>query len=517
VTESSCEIRGGDYEQAGAASRLLKEQLKKIGVAPEVLRRAMIAAYEAEMNVVIHARRGVMKTVLDDTQARVEVADEGPGIADPDLAMTEGYSTAGPEARRLGFGAGLGLPNIRKSVDRFTIESAVGQGTRLRFTIYLKAQAGGADKPNSLHIVADRCTQCLRCLPVCPTRAMRVRGSRPEKLDYLCVDCMSCIAACPAGALAVQPTAPELVAAADSVLVLQPAIIAQYAPACTAEDLQGAARQLGFSKVIVTESAESDLRAAVLEHSQAEGDGPTLGSVCPAVLNLIETRFPSLLGSVTPFLSPLEAVREQLSGRRATVVVLCLAQKTLLAMGRGPEKVDAVLPSQLESKIRPLLKSSRRAPVELAAAAGEDPRILRVTGMAHVVRVLEEIENGDMTDRGVLELYACDEGCFGSPLLREDPHVSRRHCRASMAAPSAARAVRRRVALEARPGLRLDSTMAGAIRKLGEINRLLENLPGRNCGLCGCPTCAALAEDVVLGRASAQACRRASGGTDETR
>ena len=143
MTESCREIRGGDFDQAGAASRLLKEQLKKIGVAPEILRRAVIAAYEAEMNVVIHAHRGVMKTALDDTQARVEVLDEGPGIADPELAMTEGYSTAGPPARQLGFGAGLGLPNIRKSVDRFTIESTVGQGTRLRFTIYLKPQGGG--------------------------------------------------------------------------------------------------------------------------------------------------------------------------------------------------------------------------------------------------------------------------------------------------------------------------------------------------------------------------------------
>ena len=142
MTENSCEIRGGDFRRAGAASRLLKEQLERIGVAPEVLRRAMIAAYEAEMNVVVHARRGVMKTVLDGTQARVEVLDEGPGIADPGLAMTEGCSTAGREARQLGFGAGLGLPNIRKSADRFTIESTVGQGTRLRFTIYLKAPGG---------------------------------------------------------------------------------------------------------------------------------------------------------------------------------------------------------------------------------------------------------------------------------------------------------------------------------------------------------------------------------------
>jgi len=496
----------------------LKEQLKKIGVAPEILRRAMIAAYEAEMNVVIHAHRGIMKAVLDDKQARVEIIDEGPGIADTDLAMTEGYSTAGPQARQLGFGAGLGLPNIRKSVDRFTIESVVGKGTRLCFTIYLKPQTGGAEKPNSLHVAAGRCTKCLRCLHVCPTRAIRVRSAGPQKLDYLCIDCTSCISECPGGALGVEPTSPELTAAADSVLVVPSAVVAQYVSAWSEADVEGALRQLGFSKVIVTEGAESALRAAVLEYAAGQPAGPVLSPVCPAVLNLIETRFPSLIGSVAPLLAPLEAIREELSGRRASFVVLCPAQKTLLGMGRGPEEVHAVLPSQLESKVRTILKSRCGAAPEAAAAGvGDDPRILRVTGMAHVVRVLEEIENGDVADSCVLELYACDEGCFGSPLLREDPHVSRRRYRSGRAARPAGKAVRRQAPLEGRPGMRLDSNMAAAIEKLTRINRLLQGLPGQDCGLCGSPTCASLAEDVVMGRASADACRRKRGNPDETR
>jgi anti-sigma regulatory factor (Ser/Thr protein kinase)/Fe-S-cluster-containing hydrogenase component 2 len=508
VTESSCEIRGGDYEQAGAASRLLKEQLKKIGAAPEILRRAMIAAYEAEMNVVIHAHRGIMRAVLDDQQARVEVIDEGPGIADIERAMTEGYSTADRRARQLGFGAGMGLPNIRRSADRFTLASDVGKGTRLCFTILLKPQADGAEKPNSLHIAAERCTRCLRCLSVCPTGALRVRSSQPQKLDHLCVDCTSCIAACKAGALSVEPTAREAAAARDGVLVIPPAVAAQYAPAWSGADLLDALRQLGFSSVVVTDGAESAFRAAVLEYAATRGGGPILSGVCPAVLNLIETRFPSLIPSVAPLLSPLEAVREEASGRRATFVVLCPAQKTLLGMGAGPEEVDAILPSQLESKVRPLLKPSSGAPPEPAAAAADDPRILRVTGMAHVVRVLEEVENGDLTDSCVLELYACDEGCFGSPLLREDPYVSRRRYRPGRPARPGGRAIPRRTPLQGRPGLRLDSNMACAIQKLAQINRLLRDLPGRDCGLCGGPTCAALAEDIVLGRASADACRR---------
>jgi anti-sigma regulatory factor (Ser/Thr protein kinase) len=159
----TCRIAGGDYDRGGVATRMLKDHLTRIGVEAQALRRAMIAAYEAEMNVVIHAHRGTMKAVLDGKQARVEVIDEGPGIADTGLAMTEGYSTAGRQARRLGFGAGMGLSNIRKSVDCFTLESTVGKGTRLCFTICLKPQTSGADKPNSRHVARER-------RPLCRTR-----------------------------------------------------------------------------------------------------------------------------------------------------------------------------------------------------------------------------------------------------------------------------------------------------------------------------------------------------------
>ena len=107
-------IAAADYDHAGSASSGLKELLKKVGVEPETLRRAMIAAYEAEMNVVIHSLGGQMHIELDDRQIDVVVLDDGPGIPDVGLAMQEGYSTAPPKARQLGFGAGLGLPNIRK-------------------------------------------------------------------------------------------------------------------------------------------------------------------------------------------------------------------------------------------------------------------------------------------------------------------------------------------------------------------------------------------------------------------
>ena len=175
MTESSWEIRGGDFERAGAASRLLKEQLKKIGAAPEILRRAMMAAYEAQMNVVIHAHRGIMRAVLDDKQARVEIIDEGPGIARLERAMTEGYSTADRRARQLGFGAGMGLANIRRSADRFTLASDAGKGTRLCFTILLKPQARRRREAQ----LAPHCGGAVHPVPAVPLRLPHGGASRP--------------------------------------------------------------------------------------------------------------------------------------------------------------------------------------------------------------------------------------------------------------------------------------------------------------------------------------------------
>jgi anti-sigma regulatory factor (Ser/Thr protein kinase) len=134
-------IVGGDYAAGGAASRALKATLVEAGVDAESIRRVMIAAYEAEMNVVIHAQRGTLTAVLRDDRVLVEVVDEGPGIADLELAMRPGYSTAPAQARAIGFGAGLGLPNIKRHVDDLGLESRAGRGTRLAFVVRLGAPA----------------------------------------------------------------------------------------------------------------------------------------------------------------------------------------------------------------------------------------------------------------------------------------------------------------------------------------------------------------------------------------
>jgi serine/threonine-protein kinase RsbT len=124
-------IKGWDFKKAGEASCEIKNTLKEIGIPQEIIRRVAIASYEAEMNVVMYARQGTMRCQITRQQITITLDDEGPGIENIDLAMQEGYSTATPEMREMGFGAGMGLPNIKRNSDEFKMVSVVDRGTKL--------------------------------------------------------------------------------------------------------------------------------------------------------------------------------------------------------------------------------------------------------------------------------------------------------------------------------------------------------------------------------------------------
>jgi serine/threonine-protein kinase RsbT len=124
-------VKGGDFAKAGAVACRIKELLKDLGLDAKTVRRAAIASYEAEMNVIMYAWEGRVDLAVSPREVRITVDDRGPGIADVELAMTEGYSTATAEMRELGFGAGMGLPNIKKNSDDLNIDSEAGRGTRL--------------------------------------------------------------------------------------------------------------------------------------------------------------------------------------------------------------------------------------------------------------------------------------------------------------------------------------------------------------------------------------------------
>jgi anti-sigma regulatory factor (Ser/Thr protein kinase) len=141
------EVKAGDYDSAGKVSQRMRQILRVRGVDPDIQRRAAIVAYEAETNIIIHSIGGDISVVVSPENVVIEATDRGPGIENIELAMQEGWSTAGPLARELGFGAGMGLPNVKKCSDKFEIHSEMSAGTHLHSEVLLQqgwptAQAG---------------------------------------------------------------------------------------------------------------------------------------------------------------------------------------------------------------------------------------------------------------------------------------------------------------------------------------------------------------------------------------
>ena len=124
-------VEGGNFSKAGFASSEVKKILKQINIDSKIIKRVVVALYEGEVNVVAHAASGKILVEVDDKHISIRIEDKGPGIENIELAMREGYSTASEDVRKMGFGAGMGLPNIKRNTDWFNINSTVGEGTIL--------------------------------------------------------------------------------------------------------------------------------------------------------------------------------------------------------------------------------------------------------------------------------------------------------------------------------------------------------------------------------------------------
>jgi serine/threonine-protein kinase RsbT len=130
-------VQGGNFSGAGDASSRIKNVLKKLGIPYDTIKRVAIASYESEMNIVAYATKGKLLVDIEPGELNIIAADTGPGIPDIEKALQEGFSTATPLIREMGFGAGMGLPNMRKAADSMTIESVVGEGTTVKMKFLL--------------------------------------------------------------------------------------------------------------------------------------------------------------------------------------------------------------------------------------------------------------------------------------------------------------------------------------------------------------------------------------------
>ena len=138
IVKYTFDVEKDDFVRAGEASSSIKKILRQLGIDSSIIRRASIATYEAEINVVIHSLGGHISLEIDPEFIRITAQDNGPGIENVELAMKEGYSTASDKVREMGFGAGMGLPNMKKCSDKFSVDSIFGKGTTITMEMHLK-------------------------------------------------------------------------------------------------------------------------------------------------------------------------------------------------------------------------------------------------------------------------------------------------------------------------------------------------------------------------------------------
>ena len=131
-------VDGDDFSRAGEASSDVKQKLKLLGISPAIIRKVAIALYEGEINMVIHANGGTIHVEITPASIKMVLADVGPGIPDIEMAMQDGYSTASEQVRTLGFGAGMGLPNMKRCTDEMVIDTTIGVGTTITMVVNIQ-------------------------------------------------------------------------------------------------------------------------------------------------------------------------------------------------------------------------------------------------------------------------------------------------------------------------------------------------------------------------------------------
>jgi len=389
---------------------------------------------------------------------------------------------------------------------------------------------------HSVTLDPAKCKACTTCLRFCPTEAIRVRKGRAHIADERCVDCGECIRVCPNNAKkAVSDPLSAIEPFAVRVALPAPTLYGQFDERFSVDRILCGLLELGFTDVFeVAEAAELVSDAAAAWMARAGDGGPWLSSACPAVVKLLQVRFPSLLDRLAPIMSPMEAaarlVKERLYPGRDDVGVFfispCAGKVTVSRYPQGlfESAVDGVIAiKDIYLPLRAALPGVTERPMRRATARGVAwahidgesdalavPRAISVSGIADVIGVFEALENGKMKDVAFIEALACPAGCVGGPLTVENPYIARARIR-SMEHRSAAaleprfRAKELDLSLErevsARAGLALAPDMLKAMLLLEETELIAESLPGLDCGSCGAPSCRAFAEDVAKGDA----------------
>lgn len=393
---------------------------------------------------------------------------------------------------------------------------------------------------HSVTLDAEKCKGCTNCIKHCPTEAIRVRDGKAIIKEERCVDCGECIRICPNHAkVVVTDELAELSRFRHTIALPAPALMGQFGPDTLPERILGALVAMGFDEVFEVALAADAVTYAFRRVIEAqELPGPRISPACPAVLRLMQVRFPSLLDLLIPIEAPMEvaarmAKQEALSRGLhpdevgAFFITPCPAKVTAVKqpVGTHASSVDrAISMAVAYGEIRKALPTAAPLPVRATGpglgwgrAGGEAVAlgrgtVLSVDGIHAVIKVFEEVERGRLQEIDFIEAQACVGGCIGGPLVVQNPFVARVRLRnvagqhwerpspftpAQLEGEFASCAWHMTRVIGPRPVMQLDDNVQRAIGKLKLAEEVLDRLPGLDCGSCGAPSCRALAEDIA--------------------
>ena len=400
---------------------------------------------------------------------------------------------------------------------------------------------------HSVTLNRELCKGCINCIKRCPTEAIRVRDGKAAIISERCVDCGECIRICPHHAKrAVSDPLDVLKQYKYKIALPPPSLYAQFNNLDEPDVVLAGLLRLGFDNVFeVSRAAELVSEATRRFLQTSDMPRPIISSACPAVTRLICVRFPQLMDHILPLIAPIELAARLAKDEAVKKTGLAREQIGCIFLTPCPAKVSAIRSpmgskhSDVDAAVAvkdvypPLLSAMKQVgQVEYlslsgriglgwgesggeAAALMTTERYLAADGIENVIRVLSDLEDEKYHNLDFVELNACSGGCVGGVLQVENPYIAKakmKHLRRTMPVSrnhltdDAAEQVAWDDELNYNPVLELGGTRAERFERYAKMEQITAMLPGLDCGSCGAPTCAALAEDVVRGQADVNDC-----------
>ena len=402
----------------------------------------------------------------------------------------------------------------------------------------------------SVKLVEDKCIGCTDCIKRCPTEAIRVRHGKASITNEKCIDCGLCIKVCRNNAkVATTDSLEDIMNSKFSykVAIPAPTLYSQFRKENDINRILTVLKSLGFDEVFeVSQGADIVTNEILKSVNSNQFPKPMISAACPAIVRLIQIRFPSLIPNIIKKVSPMESTArmaknylEKKGIKRETIGVFfispCGAKVTHIRQPQvvGKSEVDgavsikeiykAMVPKMNKIKNLEILRTSTNKGINWAKNGGEGQALgidnfISVDGIENVISILENMENGKLKNVDYIEALACTGGCLGGPLVVENSFVAQN--RINKILKYSDLNDQRRVIdfdiekidldwqydLEPHSVLKLDEDLGKAIDKLNKIDEIYEKLPKIDCGSCGSPTCKSLAGDIVNNKANIEDC-----------